>query len=248
MCAMVEEHEPTTSRIRPFLFIDGSEKVVSVQVSNASEFCFWCNVSTIGDTKTASMVCPECGEQTRHGDRAGGYRISKTFSYKRENHLLEHIRRVQGLNNSKLDPDMYSQVCEYVQDHNVDLSCIFVSDVRQILKDLGLCKHYVQSMKIWSSLTNKNPPAMTVDQESVLLSLFNQVQNVWDEVNQGRRSNMLSYNLILSNLCTVAGYEDLKPFFPLLKSRTKMIAQHKFWIEICRRLGWPSDTVFIPHN
>jgi hypothetical protein len=73
--------------------------------------------------------------------------------------------------------------------------------------------------------------------------MFEAMQHPFQKVaKKSQRKNMLSYSYVMRKCCQLIGVDDLLPYLPLLKSRTKVEQLDNMWREICNDLGWE----FIP--
>lgn len=217
---------------------------------------------------TEAVLCKECGDTRRikveDGDccvscgtsmmylhmvntepmstyGTGGGRRATAYVYKRLNHFVDHLRRVQGKESASVRVEVINAVRhelarERIYDNDPRIT---TAKVRLILKKLKLQKHYVHVFLIASRLSGKVAPTMTPAQEEKLLQMFEALQEPFERHCPPDRTNMLSYCFILRKLCEILGWHELAAYFPLLKSRNKVYSQDQIWKLMCEDLGFP---------
>ena len=172
----------------------------------------------------------------------GGRRATQ-YVYKRLNHFVDHLRRVQGKESASIRPEIIDAVRkelakERIHDGDARITTI---KVRAILKKLRLQKHYVHVFLIASRLSGRNAPTMSPAQEEKLLAMFSSIQEPFERHCPPHRVNMLSYSYVLRKFCGILGWEELAGYFPLLKSRSKVREQDAIWKLICDEVGYPFE-------
>jgi hypothetical protein len=214
--------------------------------SNDCRTCGSTRIAEGGDGNT----CTACGESVAmlkmvntepictYGTNGG--RRATAYVYKRLNHFIDHLRRVQGRESSSIRPEIINAVrAELAKEriHDGDARITTVK-VRAILKRLRLQKHYVHVFLIASRLSGRSAPTMTPAQEEKLLTMFADIQEPFERHCPPHRSNMVSYAFVIRKLCEVLGWFELAAYFPLLKSRAKVVEQDRIWEKICGDLGY----------
>lgn len=229
-----------TMGMRRFVFTESPRYIPVERQDLDYHTCFMCLRERVIDSKASHSSCPSCGEIVRSLHVAHGVIRKCSFSYKRVNHLREHLKRVQGNELSRLQGDVIDRVRRHIE-FSHDLLKVTPLEIRAALKSVGLSQEYNHTISIWSIITGKPVPVITNEQEEVLVGLFLQVEEAWGSVKTGTRQNLLSYTLLLNQLCFQAGFHDLAYLFPLLKSRNKLVLQMEAWKDICDYLGWTYD-------
>ena len=174
------------------------------------------------------------------GSSAGTRRLT-TYIYKRSNHFIDHLKRVQAKQTSTVRPEILATVENELRKeriYNGDPR-ITTTKVRAILKKLKLQKHYTFVFQITAKLSGKAPPSLTAWQEEKLLEMFHSIQGPFEKHCPPDRTNMLNYSYILRKLTQILGWHDLSDYFPLLKSRSKVHAQDLLWKKICEEADFP---------
>jgi hypothetical protein len=162
------------------------------------------------------------------------------ISYKRISHWREWLNSVQG--RQSIGPAVLSVIelvrKEIRKERITDVKTISLSQVRRYLAALRLGRYYEYTPVIYSRITGRPIPKFPGEIESALIKLFTKIQPVFDSIEKTRK-NFLSYSFTMHKLLGLLNYESGREFFPLLKSREKLIVQDGLWKEICTTLGWP---------
>lgn len=219
-------------------------------------------------TPTEQMICKECGNDSKIATLdgysctvcgssmaylhmkscepistygTGGGRRATAYVYKRLNHFVDHLRRVQGKQSASIRSDVINAVRHELAKENVHDgdARITTAKVRYVLKKLKLQKHYVHVFHIASRLSGKVAPTMSPAQEEKLLEMFQAIQDPFEKHCPPDRTNMLSYTYVLRKFCEILGWDELAGYFPLLKSRNKVYMQDRIWFLICQELNYP---------
>lgn len=189
------------------------------------------------------MVTSACGSGTTLGGAVGssGGKRTTTYMYKRTNHFLDHLKRVQGKEVSVVRPEILAAVENELRKERIEPGDprITTTKVRSVLKKLKLQKHYVHVFYIASRLSGRPAPTLSVVEEEKLLELFQRIQGPFERHCPPDRTNMLNYSFILRKLTQILEWYDLMEYFPLLKSRNKIYAQDVLWKKICEDAGFP---------
>jgi integrase len=111
-------------------------------------------------------------------------------------------------------------------------------DIRQILKKLGRSKYYEHRAHILSRLNGNPPPTITPEIEEKIRAMFQEIQAPFLLYCPNDRTNFLSYSYILYKFFELLELDEYKAFFPLLKSRDRLIAHDLIWAKICTSLRW----------
>lgn len=220
------------------------------------DVCRFCSNTLVKVYSQGFEVCVDCGNlvsnpeevatcSSNHlggtvGSSAGTRRLT-TYIYKRTNHFIHHLNRVQAKQTSAVRPEIVATVENELRKERIHQGDprITTNKVRSILKKLKLQKHYVFVFQITAKLSGKAPPTLTAWQEEKLLEMFQRIQEPFEKHCPPSRTNMLNYSYILRKLTQILGWHDLIDFFPLLKSRSKVYAQDLLWKKICEDVGFP---------
>lgn len=206
--------------------------------SQGCEVCMDCGNLVSNPEEVATCSTSSLGGPV--GSNAGTRRLT-TYMYKRTNHFLDHLKRVQAKQTSAVRPDIMATVENELKKERIypGDARITTTKVRSILKKLKLQKHYIYVFQITSKLSGKAPPSLTLVQEEKLLEMFQAIQEPFEKHCPPDRTNMVNYSFILRKLTQILGWHELTDFFPLLKSRSKVYAQDRLWKLICQEAGFP---------
>jgi hypothetical protein len=225
-----------------------SEKPAS---SYSDETCV-CGAKCFFDSRESMLVCETCGitkSHSYHSTRNLSYteEISmnavSSYSYKRSNHLQEHLSTLQGKQNTEIPDEVIDAVrAEFRKQRIRTRGEISPPRVRAFLKKLGFSKYYEHTNYITAMLNGVPPPQLSAELEQKLKSMFLQIQAPFQKHCPPTRTNFLSYTYVLHMLCKLLGADEYLPYFPLLKCQQKLFACEKIWKAICKDLSWE----FIP--
>lgn len=222
-----------------------SKKNVS-KVSVVNPKCNICNEELFFSPSEATVECVKCGtmetivNETEKASYKDHLKETCFYSYRRANHFNEWISQFQGKETTTIPHDVLIIIIKEIKKERIkDLSSLTPTKIRSILKKLKLNKYYEHVPFIINQLNGKAPPYMSRRVEEVLRSMFQTIQAPFMEVCPKNRKNFLSYSYVLHKFVELLGLDNLKPLFPLLKSREKLFAQDTIWRQICLKLDWP---------
>jgi hypothetical protein len=166
-----------------------------------------------------------------------------SYSYKRINHFVEWLNQFQAKESTSIPDDVFDQIYEEIKKHRIkNLNELTHKMIREFLKKLKLNKYYEHTTYIINRLNGKGAPCISRDVEEKLKSMFREIQAPFMRHCPENRKNFLSYSYVLHKFVELLSIPELKQYFPLLKSRQKLIEQDKIWCLICQDLEWE----FIP--
>ena len=146
------------------------------------------------------------------------------YSYRRSNHFNEWIAQFQGKETTQIPRTVLVQVVNEIKKERIhNLNELSTQKVRSILKKLKLNKYYEHIPHIINQLNGQPPPYMSRQTEEVLRIMFQKIQGPFLEFCPKKRKNFLSYSYVLHKFVELLGMDELKPLFPLLKSREKLM-------------------------
>lgn len=208
-----------------------------LSIGIGSEVCRSCGTSYLH-----SVGLPSVTHQTLGGavGKSGSKRLT-TYMYKRTNHFLDHLKRMQAKETSAVPRPVLETVESELRKERLlpGDPRITTKKVRSILKKLKLHKHYVHVSYITSKISGRDPPMLTSVQEEKLLELFQKIQVPFEKHCPPDRTNMLNYSFILRKLTQILGWYEFMEYFPLLKSRSKIYDQDLLWKKICQEVDFP---------
>ncbi len=210
-----------------------------------NNICKICNNNMSFGIIDSEIVCQKCGytediiinsEKTSYKDPP---REVSYFAYKRINHFNEWLAQFQAKETTEISDEIYKNIFDEINKNiNLDIKKIKPKQVKQILKKLGYNKYYEHIPHIINIMSGKKAPSLSRQEEEQLRSLFKEIQIPFSNNCPPTRKNFLSYSYVLHKFCELLEYDNLLPFFPLLKSREKLLQQDQIWKLICNDLNW----------
>jgi len=153
----------------------------------------------------------------------------------------DHLKRVQA-KKGEIKKELMLKIWE-------KLAILRVTDTERITVNLihvvlqlhipGGAQHYDKINQILFEITGRPPLALTHMQEQMLFSLFQQIQAPFERIKKRfKRKNFPSYSFIIHKMCELLSFDEAKTYFPLLKSRDKLLQHQMMWYALCDELGW----------
>ena len=209
------------------------------------EHCDKCNIAREELNAEGTLVCPSCGseEYMMVVSDVPSFRDPpkerNNYAYKKINHLNEILNQFQA-KESTIIPDevMHEVVCEIKKRRIQNVAELNEKDMREILKKLNRSKYYEHATHILSRLNGNPPPTITPEIEEKIRTMFQEIQAPFLLYCPDDRTNFLSYSYILYKFFELLELDDYKVYFPLLKSRDRLIAHDEIWKKICDYLKW----------
>lgn len=173
-----------------------------------------------------------------YNDRHMLYEIKKPKKYSRDEHFEKKIKQKLALSNQSIDPnDIEIIKSEFKEEKINDIRKIEYSDIRKILKKVGLSKYYDMDYKIYEIITG----IKVLEFENALINrlkgMFDQVEKSFKKI-RGKRSNMFVYDYILHKLLEILGYHVYKKHFKVPKNTEKIREYDRLWSKICKDTNW----------
>jgi hypothetical protein len=212
---------------------------------NINGKCKLCNHTLSIGLIDSELVCEQCGytediiinsEKTSYKDPP---REVSYFAYKRINHFNEWLAQFQAKENTEISDEIYKNIFDEIHKNmNLDIQKIKPKQMKGILKKLGYNKYYEHIPHIINVMSGKKAPCLCRKEEEQLRTLFKEIQIPFSNNCPSNRKNFLSYSYVLHKFCELLEYDYLLPYFPLLKSREKLLQQDQIWKLICSDLNW----------
>jgi integrase len=191
------------------------------------------------------LDCPDCGyreyilvdsEKPSYKDPP---REMSYYAYKKINHLNEILNQFQAKESTIIPEDVMNEVILEIRKRRItNIADLTEEDIRQILKKLNRSKYYEHRAHILSRLNGNPPPTITPEIEEKIRTMFQDIQAPFLLYCPNDRTNFLSYSYILYKFFELLELDEYKVFFPLLKSRDRLIAHDTIWAKICEYLHW----------
>jgi len=210
-----------------------------------TEHCLQCNVAREEISSEGILVCPRCGSEeyalvvSDFPSFRDPPKERNNYAYKKINHLNEILNQFQGKESTIIPDDVMNEVILEIRKRRIaNIADLSEEDIRQILKKLNRSKYYEHRAHILSRLNGNPPPTITPEIEEKIRAMFQDIQAPFLLYCPNDRTNFLSYSYILYKFFELLELDEFKVFFPLLKSRDRLIAHDIIWKKICEYLNW----------
>lgn len=233
-------YEEFTTRMR---INTGQE--ISEQKDAATEHCGNCNIAREENSEEGILVCPNCGSEeymmvvSDFPSFRDPPKERNNYAYKKINHLNEILNQFQAKESTIIPDEVMNEViCEVKKRRISNIADMTEKDIREILKKINRSKYYEHATHILSRLNGNPPPTITPEIEEKIRTMFQEIQAPFLLYCPDDRTNFLSYSYILYKFFELLELDDYKVYFPLLKSRDRLIAHDQIWKKICDYLKW----------
>lgn len=210
-----------------------------------TEHCQQCNVAREEISSEGILVCPRCGSEeyalvvSDFPSFRDPPKERNNYAYKKINHLNEILNQFQAKESTIIPEDVMNEVILEIRKRRIaNIADLTEEDIRQILKKLNRSKYYEHRAHILSRLNGNPPPTITPEIEEKIRTMFQDIQAPFLLYCPNDRTNFLSYSYILYKFFELLDLDEYKVFFPLLKSRDRLIAHDQIWFKICAYLQW----------
>jgi len=210
-----------------------------------TEHCLQCNVAREEISSEGILVCPLCGSEeyalvvSDFPSFRDPPKERNNYAYKKINHLNEILNQFQAKESTIIPEDVMNEVILEIRKRRINnIADLSEEDIRHILKKLALSKYYEHRAHILSRLNGNPPPTITPEIEEKIRAMFQEIQAPFLLYCPNDRTNFLSYSYILYKFFELLELDEYKVFFPLLKSRDRLIAHDQIWKKICDYLQW----------
>ena len=214
-------------------------------VQQMTEHCEHCNVAREEISSEGILVCPRCGSEeyalvvSDFPSFRDPPKERNNYAYKKINHLNEILNQFQAKESTIIPDEVMNEVVLEIRKRRIsNIADLTEEDIRQILKKLNRSKYYEHRAHILSRLNGNPPPTITPEIEEKIRTMFQEIQAPFLLYCPNDRTNFLSYSYILYKFFELLELDEYKVFFPLLKSRDRLIAHDAIWAKICAYLRW----------
>lgn len=221
----------------------GSDIVEEKQV--VAEHCERCNIARDELLEEGILVCPTCGSEeymlvvSDYPSFRDPPKERNNYAYKKINHLNEILNQFQAKESTIIPDEIMNEViCEIRKQRIQNVANLTEKDMREILKKLNRSKYYEHATHILSRLNGNPPPTITPEIEEKIRAMFQEIQAPFLLYCPDDRTNFLSYSYILYKFFELLELDEYKIYFPLLKSRDRLIQHDQIWKLICDYLRW----------
>jgi len=210
-----------------------------------TEHCQQCNIAREEISSEGILVCPLCGSEeyalvvSDFPSFRDPPKERNNYAYKKINHLNEILNQFQAKESTIIPEEVMNEVVLEIRKRRIaNIADLSEEDIRQILKKLGRSKYYEHRAHILSRLNGNPPPTITPEIEEKIRAMFQEIQAPFLLYCPNDRTNFLSYSYILYKFFELLDLDEYKVYFPLLKSRDRLIAHDIIWEKICSYLRW----------
>lgn len=197
----------------------------------------------------ALYVCSECGWSRSYIGASSRTYLPYDYEppppscpYRRSNHFQEWLNAFMARQSGSVPDEVFQNIkAEMKKQRMYDYSLLTQKRLRSIMKFLRLNKYYENAPFILYHLKGEKPPNLSREVEDQLRKMFDTIQDPFDKVVKvvaPERKNFLSYSYTIFKMLELMELDYLLIYFPLLKSREKLIVQDKIWKEICKEVNW----------
>ena len=210
-----------------------------------TEHCVGCNVAREEISSEGILVCPKCGSEeyslvvSDFPSFRDPPKERNNYAYKKINHLNEILNQFQAKESTMIPEEVMNEVVLEIRKRRINnIADLTEKEIREILKKLGRSKYYEHAAHILSRLNGNPPPTITPEIEEKIRAMFQEIQAPFLLYCPNDRTNFLSYSYILYKFMELLDMDEYLPYFPLLKSRDRLIAHDTIWEKICLYLHW----------
>ena len=210
-----------------------------------TEHCVGCNVAREEISSEGILVCPKCGSEeyslvvSDFPSFRDPPKERNNYAYKKINHLNEILNQFQAKESTMIPEEVMNEVVLEIKKRRIaNIADLTEKEIREILKKLGRSKFYEHAAHILSRLNGNPPPTITPEIEEKIRAMFQEIQAPFLLYCPNDRTNFLSYSYILYKFMELLDLDEYKPYFPLLKSRDRLISHDAIWAKICSYLQW----------
>lgn len=216
-----------------------------------TNYCKSCEKTTsfILNEVEACRICQVCGTTVQYIGASSQRYLPYDFEapqpscpYRRSNHFQEWLNSFMARQSTTIPAEVFDAIrVEMKKLRITDAASLTHKRLRTIMKTLRLNKYYEHSPFIIYHLKGEKPPTLTREVEDELKQMFDIIQAPFVKVVNlvvPERRNFLSYSYTIYKMLQLIELDYLLIYFPLLKSREKLIVQDKIWKGICHEVGW----------
>lgn len=231
--------EEYASRMKLNTGINTDEKKITV------EHCDRCNIAREELLEEGILVCPSCGSEeymmvvSDYPSFRDPPKEKNNYAYKKVNHLNEILNQFQAKESTIIPDEIIGEVVLEIKKQRIqNVAELTEKEIREILKKLNRSKYYEHATHILSRLNGNPPPTITPEMEEKIRAMFQEIQPPFLLYCPNDRTNFLSYSYILYKFFELLQLDEYKVYFPLLKSRDRLIQHDQIWKKICEYLKW----------
>lgn len=225
---LVKNYYKAINRELPSHYHENDSRVISINDCSScsgknciekNSDCFSCSIC--GITKNDLLI-----PSTLSFKESQSYDYNVRIDYKRINYFTEWLNNIQAKERTDIPEEVKDKIIMEIKKERIsDVSSLNNYTVRRILKKIGCSKYYEHIPYIISSINGLRPLCIPEHIEEKFKYMFNEIQEPYERFKDPDRSNFFSYPYLCHKLCQILDLTEYLPFFPLLKSRSKLYKQ-----------------------
>jgi rRNA maturation endonuclease Nob1 len=207
--------------------------------------CKGCNVEHTQIEGDGFYVCGNCGLELKDliVDSRPSFKDLESFTfckkvnYKRINYFNEWLSQIQGEQKTQVPDNVASIVSEEISRRRItNTKDITPATVKSILKKANYSKYYEHIPSIIYNVSGMKPLNIPEPTVKKLKYMFYMVQEPWSRHKAEDRHNFFSYPYTIHKFFQILCIDEFLDYFPLLKSREKIVKQEIVWKKIMDEL------------
>lgn len=160
---------------------------------------------------------------------------------RRKSHCVEILNRFLCRGDINVPQDVFIVIEDEMINHGVNKETITLVFIENILKKHGMSRYCKQVMYILCKITGTYPQLITQEQYELVLTMFDQVNKVYEKCKPLNRCGFLKYTFVLNKIFLIIGLEHQAEYFKSMKSKDKLSQCEEIWDKICNALGWKTQ-------
>ena len=168
---------------------------------------------------------------------SGRVNMCSRYTYSRRSHFIDAMKRYQARQNTTIPPEVYAILRRDMKAHGLAAETATMDHIYDFLEDNKLSAHYGDINLLFSALTGKKPRDIS-HLEPQLLELFEESEQVYEQIKDPDRVNSLNVNFKLLKLLQHLGHPCTRHDFYILKTAVKWCEHENKWEEIRVKKGW----------
>lgn len=215
-----------------------------------SSICGDCNIEYTSSVD--GYVCSGCGncpnEMSFSNDLSykelQEYDYKSKFTYNKESHLMEWLRRFTTQENVTVPQEIIdSVILQASKDRITNANDITQERVRKYLRKLGYNKYFDNVITIVNRIQGRPPFKLSSEIENKIKIMFRQMQEPFEKYKNASRKNFLSYSYVLNKMFLILDLPEFSKYFFLLKSPDKLRQQDEIFKKIVFHMAEIDKTV-----
>ena len=203
--------------------------------------CDVCHVEYELLPSEAIYVCPSCGITMKavvDSDKPT-YREpppeKNNYAYHRRGNMKIRMSVIQGTEKVDIPQALLDMIKAELQKMRSQVKLCIPLVIRFLDKHKEFKKFKNHAVRIMYLCTGVKPIQYTNEQVDNIMTIFDKVDSIYDDVKPESRTTFMSYFFVISKICQMLGY----PYqhIPLLKSKDQLQKLDRIWRAICSELG-----------